>query len=62
MPETRARHPDLPGTARRTRRFRPQFHYELIVCGLRGHQLVGLDAAELRPEDAAFAREAGGEF
>jgi uncharacterized membrane protein (DUF2068 family) len=53
------RQPDLPGTAR-TRRFRPRFHYELIVCGLRGHELVGMDAARLRPQDSAFAREAGG--
>jgi len=30
------------------------------VCGLRGHELVGTDAAELRPEDAALVREAGG--
>jgi uncharacterized membrane protein (DUF2068 family) len=30
------------------------------MCGLRGHELVGTDAAELRPEDAAVAREAGG--
>jgi uncharacterized membrane protein (DUF2068 family) len=38
-------------------RFRPKFHYELIVCGTAGHELVGLDAAELRPEDALVARE-----
>jgi uncharacterized membrane protein (DUF2068 family) len=54
------RQPDLPGTKRQPRRFRPQFHYELLVCGLRGHQLVGMDAAQLRPEDGVFAREAGG--
>jgi uncharacterized membrane protein (DUF2068 family) len=54
------RQPDLPGTVRRTRRFRPEFHYELIVCGFRGHELVGMDAAELRPEDAPLVREAGG--
>jgi uncharacterized membrane protein (DUF2068 family) len=52
--------PDLPGTRHRPRRFRPQFHYELIVCGLRGHELVGLDAAQVRPEDAPFVREAAG--
>lgn len=34
--------------------------YELIGCGLHGHELLGTDAAELRPEDALFAREAGG--
>ena len=54
------RQPDLPGTRRKPRRFRPQFHYELIVCGLRGHELVGMDAAHVREEDAAFVREAGG--
>jgi len=31
--------------------------WELIVCGLRGHVLVGTDAAELRPQDSVFARE-----
>ena len=54
------RQPDLPGTRHRPRRFRPQFHYELIVCGLRGHELVGMDAAHVRPQDAPFVREAGG--
>ena len=37
-------------------RFRPRFHYELIVCGLRGHELIGVDARELREEDRAVAR------
>ncbi len=54
------RQPDLPGTRRRPSRFRPQFHYELIVCGLRGHELVGMDAAQVRPQDAPFVREADG--
>jgi uncharacterized membrane protein (DUF2068 family) len=54
------RPPDLPGTKRRARRWKPEFHYELIVCGLRGHELIGMDAAELRPRDGVFAREAGG--
>jgi uncharacterized membrane protein (DUF2068 family) len=49
----------LPGLAR-PRRFRPRFHYELLVCGLRGHELIGTDAAELRPADAIIAREVGG--
>jgi uncharacterized membrane protein (DUF2068 family) len=49
----------LPGLAR-PQRFRPRFHYELLVCGLRGHQLIGLDAAELRPADALVARELDG--
>ena len=46
----------LPGTTK-PRRFRPRFHYELLACGLAGHELVGMDARELRPEDSAVARE-----
>jgi uncharacterized membrane protein (DUF2068 family) len=42
------------------RRFVPRFHWELLVCGLAGHELVGLDARTLRPQDAVVAREAGG--
>ncbi len=49
----------LPGTAE-PRRFRPRFHYELLVCGVRGHELIGTDAAELREEDALVAREMDG--
>jgi uncharacterized membrane protein (DUF2068 family) len=37
--------------------FRPRLHWELLLCGLRGHELVGTDAAELRAQDAIFARE-----
>src|SRR5947209_3043729 len=48
-----------PGTVR-PRRFRPQLHYELLVCGARGHELVATDVAELRPEDAIAAFEAEG--
>lgn len=44
-----------PGTTK-PRRFRPTFHYELLVCGLVGHELVGTDAADLRAQDAAVAR------
>ena len=55
----RCRHGPLPGVAK-PRRFRPRFHYELLVCGLAGHELVGLDAAELRSADAPFAREMDG--
>jgi uncharacterized membrane protein (DUF2068 family) len=47
---------ELPGTAK-PRRFVPKFHWELIVCGIRGHELLGTDAARLRPEDALFARD-----
>jgi uncharacterized membrane protein (DUF2068 family) len=28
-----------------------------LLCGVRGHELVGADAAELRPQDGVFARE-----
>ncbi len=48
-----------PGTER-PQRFRPRLRYELIGCGLHGHELLGTDAACLRDEDALFAREAGG--
>lgn len=48
----------IPGTTK-PRRFVPKFHYELLVCGVAGHELIGTDAAELRPEDAAVAREGG---
>ncbi len=37
----------------------PRFHYELLACGLNGHELLGLDAAQLRPQDEVFARQAG---
>jgi uncharacterized membrane protein (DUF2068 family) len=47
-----------PGSV--TRRFRPKFHYELLVCGVRGHVLLGTDAAEIRAADAPFVRELGG--
>jgi uncharacterized membrane protein (DUF2068 family) len=49
-----------PPGSERPRRFRPKLRYELIGCGLHGHELLGTDAAALRPEDAVFAREAGG--
>lgn len=34
-------------------------NYELLSCGLRGHRLVGTDAASVGPEDADLVREAG---
>ena len=49
-----------PGTLVRPSRFRPRFHWELLVCGLQGHELVGADAARLRPEDELVARERDG--
>jgi uncharacterized membrane protein (DUF2068 family) len=45
-----------PGTEP-PRRFRPRLHWELLSCSFAGHELVGTDAARLRPEDALFARE-----
>jgi uncharacterized membrane protein (DUF2068 family) len=48
-----------PGT-QKPHRFRPRFHWELLVCGVSGHELIGTDAARLRPEDAVVAREQNG--
>jgi uncharacterized membrane protein (DUF2068 family) len=50
----------IPPGAEQLRRFRPKLRYELIGCGLHGHELLGTDAAGLRPEDDLFAREFGG--
>jgi uncharacterized membrane protein (DUF2068 family) len=52
-------HVAAPGTEK-PRRFIPKLRYELIGCGLHGHEIVGTDAAALRPEDELFARESGG--
>src|SRR5215218_6478808 len=52
-------HRSRPGVVK-PRRFRPRFHWELLVCGIRGHELIGTDAAALRVEDASFAREMEG--
>jgi len=50
-------HSPLPGVELvEPSRFRPRFHYELLVCGVRGHELIGIDARELRPEDRTVAR------
>jgi uncharacterized membrane protein (DUF2068 family) len=48
-----------PGTEQ-PRRYLPKLRYELIGCGLHGHELLGTDAAELRGGDNLFARESGG--
>jgi uncharacterized membrane protein (DUF2068 family) len=42
-------------------RFRPRFHYELLVCGVAGHELIGIDAREIRPQDALVARVIDGQ-
>jgi uncharacterized membrane protein (DUF2068 family) len=52
-------HASPPGTEQ-PRRFRQRLRYELIGCGLHGHELLGTDTAELRPEDEVVARDQGG--
>lgn len=52
-------HPQAPGIEK-PKRFRPKFHYELLVCGLRGHLLIGTDVAEVRPQDSIVVRERDG--
>ena len=47
----------VPPGIQPVRRFRPRFHWELLVCGVSGHELIGTDAAELRPQDRVIARE-----
>ena len=47
--------PSLPGP-----RIRRRVGWELVVCGWRGHALVGTDAAKLRPQDVVIAREYDG--
>jgi uncharacterized membrane protein (DUF2068 family) len=37
-------------------RFRPKLHWELLVCGAAGHELVGLDVAHLEEADPVYAR------
>jgi uncharacterized membrane protein (DUF2068 family) len=49
----------VPGTEPR-KRLRARVDWDLIACGLHGHELVGTGAAEVRSEDAPFAREADG--
>lgn len=55
MPEA----PEAPGLSK-PRRFVPRFHWELLACGMRGHMLVGTDAAAIRPEDSVVVREHDG--
>jgi uncharacterized membrane protein (DUF2068 family) len=52
----------LPGVSvgEKPRRFVPRFHWELLACGIAGHELVGVDAREVRPEDAPIVREHDG--
>ena len=53
-PAAGGHHP--PGTQPRMR-FRPRLHWELVWCALRGHELVGTDAAQVRPQDELLVRE-----
>jgi hypothetical protein len=48
----------VPGSVK-PRRFRPRWHYELIGCGLHGHELLGTDVAEVRAVDNLLVRELG---
>jgi uncharacterized membrane protein (DUF2068 family) len=41
-------------------RFRPRFAWELLSCGLQGHELIGTDVAQLGPDDALIARDRDG--
>jgi uncharacterized membrane protein (DUF2068 family) len=50
-------HAHAPGT--QAPRRRRQLDWELIVCGVRGHALVGRDAAQVRDEDALLVRDRG---
>lgn len=45
-----------PGTVPR-KRFRPRIDYELVACGLHGHEIVGRAAAMVREQDAVVVRE-----
>lgn len=49
-----------PGVRTRPARFVPRLHWELLVCGVAGHELVGLDAARVRGQDALVVREIAG--
>lgn len=52
----------LPGVEHeRPARVVPRFHWELLVCGLAGHRLIGTDARELRDQDALVAFERDGQ-
>jgi uncharacterized membrane protein (DUF2068 family) len=53
---------ELPGVSvgEKPRRFVPRFHWELLACGVEGHELVGLDVRHIRPEDGLVVREHDG--
>ncbi len=39
------------------RRFVPRFHWELLACGVAGHELIGADARTVREQDRVVVRE-----
>jgi uncharacterized membrane protein (DUF2068 family) len=49
-----------PGVLTPPSRFVPRLHWELLVCGIAGHELIGLDAAHPRPQDALLVRAGDG--
>jgi uncharacterized membrane protein (DUF2068 family) len=49
-----------PGVRTQPVRFVPQLHWELLVCGAAGHELIGLDAKTVRPQDGLLVRETAG--
>jgi uncharacterized membrane protein (DUF2068 family) len=53
-------HGSPPPGIEKPKRFRPKFHYELLACGTRGHELIGTDVAEIRPQDSVVVREGDG--
>jgi uncharacterized membrane protein (DUF2068 family) len=52
----------LPGVSvgQKPRRFVPRFHWELLACGVNGHELVGMDVRQIREEDSPVVREIDG--
>jgi uncharacterized membrane protein (DUF2068 family) len=58
-PERSSTHTPPPGTVK-PRRFRPRLHWELLVCGARGHELVGADVRTIAPEDRLVVFEEEG--
>lgn len=42
--------------ASKPRRVVPRFHWELLACGVAGHELIGTEAASLRDQDRIVVR------
>jgi hypothetical protein len=58
-PASGSKHTPPPGLDR-PRRFRPRLAWELLGCGLHGHELIGTDTAHIRGQDGLLAREYDG--